>query len=297
MLGIDTSYNAVIGFPRQTDNFTYSGGDFEAAYPATNAQNITYARVARSESLSASPSPQVFLQGTSATTRIVRMFGIAAHNMRPATSPTFRLRLYSDAAYTTEIYDSGVENIWPPPYTYAGRSWYTPFFWIGGYSNEEIGGQIPFRPIYLDQAYAVKSWRIDFYDENNTDDYIQVGLFEVAAALTLPVNFGYGSQYGYKHITKTVELDGGLKRFDVYDPSYVFDGRVEYMPEEQAQNNFMELFRQHGLSVPFMWLPFPLRPTTWLRTSKMVNLADPGLFAHAEYGYDSVPLRLEEYKG
>lgn len=296
-MGIDRTLNAVIGYPSQTDKFTYSGSGWLSAYPATNAATNTYARVARSETVGGSPALTPYLRGTSASPRTLQIFGIAAHNMRPSTSPRYRLRLYSDSAWTTVIYDSGEVNIWPSVYTYAGRSWYTPFFWTGTYSNEEIAGQIPFLPIFLDAPYQAQSWQLDLIDPENADDFIQIGMFEVATAFQLPVNPSYGASYGLRQFTKVSELDGGLKRFDTYDPAYVFEGQVEYMPQDDVMNTFFELSRQYGVNRPFIWLPYPKRLTTWLKTSKMVTQVDTGLFAHADFGYDAVPLRLQEWKG
>ena len=296
-MGINSATNAIIGYPSHTKNFTYSGVGFEASYPATNAANTTYARVARSTDLTASPVPSVYLRGTSSAPRPLRLFGIAAHNMRPATTPKYRLRLYSDSAWTAEIYDSGETPVWDAVYSYAGRSWYTPFFWTGTYSNEEIQGQIPFLPILLDQSYQVRSWQLDLIDPNNADGFVQVGLFEVASAFQLPVNPSVGASYGLRQFTKVTELDGGLKRFDTYDPAYVFEGSIEYMPQDDVMNTFFELSRQYGLHTPFIWLPYPKRLTTWLKTSKMVTQVDTGLFAHAEWEVESVPLRLQEWKG
>ncbi len=296
-MGIDRTVNAIIGYPRHTNSFTYSGTGWTTAYPATNAQNTTYARVARSNAVGGSPSLTPRLRGTSASPRTLQLFGIAAHNMKPDTNPQYQLKLYSDNAWTTQIYDSGLQNVWPSAFTYEGRDWYTDGFWFAVYSNEEITGQIPFVPIYLSQSYTAQSWQIDFIDPSNADGYIQLGLFEVASAFQLPVNPSYGANYGLRQFTKVSELDGGLKRFDIYDPAYVFEGSVEYMPEDDVMNVFFELSRQYGISTPFIWLPYPKRLTTWLKTSKMVTQVDTGLFAHADFGYDAVPLRLQEWKG
>ena len=48
---------------------------------------------------------------------------------------------------------------------------------------------------------------------------------------------------------------------------------------------------------PFIFVPHPSRPRTWLRTAKLVTFANLGLFAHANYGMDAVPFSVEEYKG
>ena len=291
-MGLRSTYNPIIGIPKYANDFTYGGGSYEADYPVANAKTKVYAQPARTTDLDAA---SLVMTGTSSTFKAVRTFGIAAHNMTQ--KARFRLRLYSDVAMSDQLYDSGWQKVWPSPYTYAGRNWYTPFFWTGGYTPEEIEGQIPFRPILLSRVYNIKAWRFDFEDDDNPDGYVEIGMLEVAGGWQPTVGIKYGSQYGVRDYTETTELEGGLRRHFEQQPSYVFDGEIPALPENEVFNQAFELFRRLGVSEPFIWIQFPTRPTTWLKKAKMVTRIPGGLFGHVTVGHDSVPLTLEEHKG
>jgi len=252
--------------------------------------------VARSTGLGGgSPDDAPVVTGTCSSFRTVQGFGIAAHTM--TLSATYRLELFSDTGLTTRIYDSGSRYVWPSVYTYAGRSWYTPGFWTGQYSPAEIAGQVPFLPILLDEPYLIKGFRLSLLDADNPAGYLDVGFLEIAQGWQPSSGIEYGAQSGYRFYTLTDTLPGGLKRHDVYQPSFVFNGQIPYLNEDEVQDKAMELYRQLGVHTPFMFVLSPSRPRTWLRAAKMVNLVDPGLLTHAAPGLDAVPFNLEEYKG
>ena len=293
-----TLQTAIIGYPRKGENFTLSGGDWTTRYPLSNALLDEYARVARSASLDYADTVIV---GNSTNVHPIRMFGIAAHNM--TLEATYRLRLYDNTnSPSTLLYDSGIQLVWPATYTYEGRQWDTDNFWTGQYSEGELSGQISFCPILLDTDYLCDHFVLELFDENNAAGFIDVGLLEIASGWQLSVNPEIGANYGYRYFTITTDLPGGLKRHDPYPPSYIFEGSIPYMDRQEVQNNAMELWRQYGVHRPFMWMPHPDNPESWLKNSKMVNLVDPGLFAYAVSNADgedsdSMPLKLEEYKG
>ncbi len=71
------------GFPKHTDNFTFTGSNWNGSYPVTNLQDIEYARVGRSTGTGVgSPDGTPVVIGTSNTPRTVQVFGIAAHKWR-----------------------------------------------------------------------------------------------------------------------------------------------------------------------------------------------------------------------
>lgn len=286
----------VFGFPRQTNNFTFLGENWTTEYPVTNLQNAVFANVARSTSLgNGTPGDQPAVIGISDVPRRVRLIGVAAHSI--TRSGEYRFYGYSDTLMTQLAVDTGRQPVWPAPYTYEGRPWDTPFFWTGQYTAEELAGQIPFLPILLDADYSLSAFRIEFYDQANPAGYIQIGMLEIASCWQPSSGVEIGAQDGYRFYTQTSELLGGLKRYDVYPPSYVFQGNIPMLTEDERQNYAMELVRQCGYHVPFIFILHPTRPSTWIRTAKMMSIREPGLFTYASYGYDAFPLNLEEYKG
>jgi hypothetical protein len=269
----------LFGFPRHTDDFTLTGSHWDSDYPVTNLQDLEFAKVARSTSLGVgSPDDPVIVQGTSSTTISVQAFGIAAHTL--SLTATYRLQLYSDTGLTTQIYDSGLQDVWPVSYTAA-----------------ELEGQIPLNPILLSQAYSIRGFKLSLYDPDNDLAYFDIGYLEIAEAWQPSVGIEMGAQFGYINYTETDTLPGGLERHTVYAPSFTFSGQIPYLDETEADENAMELFRQLGVHTPFMFVLHPTRSETWLRKAKMVTLVDPGLLSYATYSLETVPISVKEYKG
>lgn len=285
--------NAILGFSRLNSVFTLSGGSYETRYPRTNFFTDEYARVARTTSLNAADTQ---VTGTSSYIVAARCFGIFAHNM--TLEATFRLRLYDNSGSpTTLVYDSGVQNVWPPAYGYKGRYWETFNFWTGQYSESEMDGQIPGRAIVLDQVYFFDQFLLEFFDADNPSGYIQVGTLDINEGWEVSANPEVGAEYGYQQFTRVNEIEGGLKRFEVFTPSYVFRGSIPAMDRSEVQNKAVEMYRQHGLHLPLMWIPEPDDTARHLREAKMVTLAETDLFNYITADYDSVPLNLIEWKG
>lgn len=285
--------NAIVGFQRQTGNFTYSEGDWNADYPVSNATNDEYARVARSNSLLPAATR---IRGFSPDVVAIRAAAICAHSC--SLSGAFKLTFYdSTNSPSITVWESGIQDVWPAAYTYDGRDWENQNFWSGQYTESEIAGQIPLRPIPLETTVLANEFLLEIFDEDNPNGYIDIGLLEIASGWELSVNPEYGAQYGYRQYTRTTEIDGGLRRHEVFPPSYVFEGSVPFMSRDEVQYQMMELIRQHGIHKPFLWIPEPDNPQSWLRNSKMVTLDDPGLMSYITDGFDSLPLRLLEYKG
>lgn len=283
----------IAGFPRQTSKFTVSSdATFDPDYPITNVQTDEYARIART-----TDNDEFTITGTSTTPLPMRCFAICAHN--GDINAEYQLKIYDDSVSPSELLvDTGLEPMWPSAYGYAGRIWETFNFWTGQYSDDELDGQIPQTTILLDELVIGHRWELTIKNPTNPASEFDIGLIEVASSWEFSVNPSTpGSRYGYNSYTRTKRIDGGLKRFEVFDPSYVFQGEVLYMDRDEVQNNAMELYRQHGEHTPFLWIPHPHDKKTWIRNSKMVNLAALGLFGYITDGYDTFPLNLEEYKG
>lgn len=287
----------LIGFPSQRTQFTFSGQNWDSGSPVTNLQNLEYARVARSTGTGAgSPDGTPVVIGTSPDQHTVGAFYLAAHNLTLATG-TYQLEFYEDEAMTDLLYDSGPQRAWPSVYGYAGRYWHTPNFWTGQYTEDEIAGQIPGFPIILDQNYAIRAFRLTLTDNSNPAGYIQAGLLEVATAFQPCRGIRTGAQDGYVSYTQSSVLQGGLRRHDVFPPSYTFQGEIPFLPQEEAENFAYELFRQHDVHTPFLFVPHPTRELTYLRMAKMVTQLQPGLFTRMEAMHTSIPFNVEEYKG
>jgi hypothetical protein len=283
------------GITRQQSNFTLSATNWNASWPVTNLQDDEYAKVGRSVGIGGeSPDATPVISGTSNALRAVQAFAICAHNM--SLTATYRLQLFRDTAMTEELYDSGSQKVWPAVYVYD-RNFETDNFWSGQYSTAEIAGQIPLRPIILDQNYSIRGWKLTLFDPQNSDGHVQIGLLEVAEGWQPSAGIELGAQDGYRSFTAITELPGGLERHDIYPAGYTVQGVMPYLQQDEAQERGYELLRQYDVHTPFLFVLHPSRPRTWLRTAKMVKHAGLELFVHSQPLLTGMPVNHKEYKG
>lgn len=280
---------AIIGFPRATPFFTYSGGSYVAGYPVTNLQTLPLSQVARSTSTS------MTIRAASTTSRRVGMIGLARHNFSLVS--TGRVRLYSDINWTTLAYDSGVVPIWPKVYPYSTVEWEDDQYWTSTYSDQELADTTWLWINWFDRDYMIGSLQIDVTDPTNTAGYVQAGFLEVAAQWQVGANFVFGSQYGYRFRSQVNEARGGAKYVDRQTKPRTFKGAITYAGRDEALAKHFERYRQLDFDEPFLWLPHPDEPLHWLRTSMLAQHVDPGPFTYAAAGRDTVPINLEEVIG
>jgi hypothetical protein len=285
----------LIGYPKLNHKFSYGGGAWQAGYPATNASNPTYAKVARSIDLQPE-NTQIIL--TSAYRYYLKLIGFFAHNMD--LSAGFRISCY-DHISSPEIllYQSNIERVWQSVYDTSVRPFETENWWTGQYTDEERANQIPSRTVILPDNIACSKIVVEFFNETNPKGFIDIGLLEISSAITLepleqPV---WGSNWGYISESKTTRLDGGLLQAEIYAPSYVFQGEIGAMENIKARGAISELFRQYGNHKPFMWIPFPDDQLTNLRESKMVTNENDNLLSYLTNEYMNFSLNLREWKG
>lgn len=282
--------NAVIGFPRHTPDATFTGGSWVSDYPVTNLGTTDIARVARSADLDAANTQCV---ATLSKRRSVRLLGIVGHNM--TVNAEMRLRLYSDAALSDQLYDSGTIPVWPVVFPLAECNWNDPFhWWRGKYSPAELMNTRWLRPIWLDRQYFTRAIKLEFTDPDNAAGYIQIGMLEIAEGWQLGVNPSFGAQFGMAPESRRQKALGGTVYTERRRAKRVFRGTLDYLDHDEAQAKAFELFRQHDYETPFLWLPDPVNTKHWVRDAALVRNAEIGLLAHSELDVDQVPLNLEE---
>lgn len=151
-------------------------GDWRAALPVTNLQDMQPGRVARTTNLSNTFVVVPFPQAIACTT-----FWAFATNL--SASATIRIRAATSEANLTAApgYDSGSISAWPAtgrPTDYGLTRWSV------------------FKKFTNSTAYVW--WRVDFSDGSNPDGYIEIGrafLAPIAFQPAVGMSYGWGNQY------------------------------------------------------------------------------------------------------
>lgn len=280
---------AVFGWPRWTQDVTWSGGSWQASYPVSNLAILPLARVARSTNATLA-STQII--GTLSGPRTVRAMALARHNL--GLLGRLRLRLYSDTARTVQVLDTGWFDVWPSAYLPGDLEWEDDNWWTGGPKGTDIVGYAPTRPIWLGASYRVSAFLLEIDDTTNPAGYVEAGLLEVAQGWQVSVNPGADFAEGFRFRTEAAEALGGGKTFDRRDKPRTARGTIEFLPRDEALSQGFEMMRQADLDQPFLWFPQPDETQHWLRTAYVARLVDPGLIAHASAGRSRFPFAVEE---
>lgn len=291
-MGVTMVQNAVIGFPRWTDEAVFSdgGGAYAPSYPVSNLGRLPLSKVARSASAAEADTRFLAVLGKP---RPVRLIGLINHN--GSLDGHFRLRLYGNATGTgTALYDTGPLRFWPPLYPPGSLEWEDDQFWSGQYSSEEIASYRATRPVLLDRLILAQSIRLEVSDPTNPDGFFQCGLFEIAHGWQVGVNFAIGAEHGFRARSQMLEALGGVKYFDRRDKPRLFNGSIDYLPRDEALSRAFELHRQTDLDQPFLWLPDPESTEHLLRQCWLARNAQLGLMSYVAFDRDAVRLNFEE---
>ena len=277
---------------RSITTFGADGATYDTDYPVTNLGSLPLAKVARSgDATEANTKFTGLFSGTVG----LRLLLIGPHNMLPSTNPTYRLRLYSDAGLSTEVYDSGAgQRVWPAVYDTLSLEWEDDNFWTGTFADAQVANWDSWLPIWLDQIYLCRGFRIECSDTSNAAGYLQFGLCEPAMGHQFSTNIGFGSQYGFRYRSTARESDGGSKAFRRRRAPQVWEGEVRLLDRDEAMTRYLDLLRQNDLVEPFAWFPHPEEPLHWPRTVFMARAVDPGLLTQAAPRRDTIPLKLEQ---
>ena len=283
---------AVLGFPRWTESLTLSGGSWESDYPLSNLKSLPLSRVARSTD-AATASTQ--LMAALSPLRPIRLVGLVRHNL--SLSARYRLRLYQDAGLSTLLCDGGWADVWPLVYPLGSVAYEDVHFWTQTYAAEDVEGYPWNLVVWLSQAYYAAALTLEIDDTTNAAGYVQAGLLEVAQGWQIPVNFPFGSGFGWELRTEPERAEGGVEWSERRAKPRRFDGEIPLLPQEELLANGFEAVRQLDRDKPLLFLPRPGVPAQFVREAFLARFDQPGLFRFAAPMRRAMPLSLVEVLG
>lgn len=154
---------------------------------------------------------------------------------------TWRLQGYSDAAWTTQVIDSGTVSCIDA--TALGDL---------DFGVDPLGSNI-FDPFY-GQNFAlmwfaetvVASWKLTITNTTNAAGYIDISRLIVGKYFEITYNPAYGLKLGWKEQTTLWETDGGSPRSDAGTPYRVMTFDLQLIPEADRQK-WMDIIRYVGM--------------------------------------------------
>jgi len=201
--------NAIIAYQNRIDESTFAAyGSWEASLPLNNLKTRTLSKLARStDATNASTKFRFSL----AKARIIGTVAIINHNL--STNAQWRYRVYSDSGYTTLVYDSGLLEAWPTmPVGYF--EWEDDGFW-NMRTPEEDRELFTATTIHVPSTVVIDQYyQVEFFDDTNTDGYVQLGRVFVGKKYQPTINMALGASVGYESRTVIDEAISGAEYFD-----------------------------------------------------------------------------------
>lgn len=198
-----------------------------------NLQSVERARIMRTTSTAA----QTIL-GTWSGAKVISAVALTRHNL--TSSATWRLKLYSDSAWTSLVYDSG-EVIAVMPKALGDLEW----------GVDELGASLfsdwdhAFSVMWIDPVTA-GSFRLILTDASNPDGYFQASRLFIGRYLEPSLPFTYGTiECAWVDDSTQERTDGGTLRTDESEPYRRMSWSLDWLSVVDRPR-FMEWARRDG---------------------------------------------------
>lgn len=238
--------NCGICFPNRIDGATLSGGAWVESLPLENLQDRALARVART--IDTDPESTWF-QIAFDRQRTIDVIAFIAHNF--SFSCRLRVRASDQSDFSVLKLDT-IFDAWPAAggdWNIDELEWENDNYWLGAYTQEDAEGQTPIASRVLSSPIQARYWRIDIHDANNPAGYIDLGRVFIGNIFLRPkINLSYGASFGYEDNTGVEAAISGAEFFDPREPIPVVRFELNYLDEEEAFAQALELTRRAGLS-------------------------------------------------
>ena len=227
-----------------------SNGAWASTLPLANLQSRVISKVARTvDATLASTKFDLVL----AKQRRIRAFGIVNHNL--SSNATYRISSYTDATFSTVIYDSGFMPAWPEVYPFDTLEWEDDNYWTGQTLEEDRVGYNLALPTVLATATFAQYFRFEFSDPLNPAGYLQFGRLFLSGEWQPVVSMSKGASIGYETKTVVDEAISGAEYFDHRTPYRVAKFTLSWMSEDEAMTRAFDMQRVVGIDgeVFYMW--------------------------------------------
>jgi hypothetical protein len=232
--------NIMILHPNRADAATLSGGDWQI--PLATMQTRLLRRVARSASLAPADTQfEVELDRV----RSIRAVALINHNL--SRQARVRVRGSADGDFDSPKYDSGWIGSYPALYSSSSLNWEDANFWDGRPLAEDLDGFTRSFVHILPATVFATYWLIEVDDRANLNGYVDIGRLFMAGGWQPSSNYVYGGSLAFETGTSVTQSLAGAEFFDRREPYRVLRCAFEYLPQQEALEQGLEIQRRAGI--------------------------------------------------
>lgn len=281
--------NIMIGFPNLTDIATLSGGSWEATLPRSNLQDRTLGRKARSADL-LTASTQFDIDLT--RDRNVRVIGLIAHNL--TLNATYRLRGSNVANFSSTVYDSGWQEVWPVVFPYQTLEWEDDNWWSGKYTQEQLAGVNWNLIVVLPKNKIARYWRLELDDADNPAGYIEAGRAFIGPAWQPKNNASYGMGTQWETPSTVQATISGAEYFQRRNPARIVRFSFDWLSIDEGLGNAYEIQRRAGIDGEVLYIFDPLDSVHAIRRRFLGRMRQLNAIEHPYPLIHKVPVEIKE---
>lgn len=261
-----------VSYPSCRDGATWTGSGWASGWPVTNVADCVYLSNVARAAAAGSQNINFVLPAS----QQVQFVALANHNL--AAGDLIRLRLYSDAAFSTQVADTGVMLAWP------GGS--APVLKPDGKSRFRST-----RPILLGFAVGVQSGRIDI---TTSATIAEVGGVEISGWWPWS-GISQSRETGIDSRETSNPFVGGGESVPREFSARQINGQIDYIALGPTGTDIaLDFQRQMDLDRPFCFVNDTSDPTTWARLALMVTNTQLPPLTGALYRSDRFAFRFNE---
>lgn len=283
--------NCILASPNYVDTearfstVAFSGGIWRPTLPLTNLRSRFLSDVARSVNVTEAATQLVIDLGQDRDIRV-----IAIPNAVVSRDATARVRLYSNAALTTLVYDSGVKPWYPVVYPFGTVPYPSASFWDGKLTEEEADGYpIPWIDI-APTAQVARYAKINVYDTGNESGFIDLTRVILAPGWQPTLNLIYGASVGWESETQVGTSLGGARFYDVRKKRRVMQFGFDYLSQDEALARAFDFNFRQGVDRQFFFIfdpddTFHLHRRAFLATMRQLSQFEYPVFDRMKVGF------------
>jgi len=282
--------NCMIGFPNRVDSGVLSGGSWMEKLPLKKLQTRVLGDVARSADLNLASTQYKLDLGAS---RKVRLLSWRFHNF--SICAKFRVRAFSDAAYTIPIYDSGWGLVWKVIYALNTLEWKDESWWGRKYTSEQRKRYVPELVHIMPEAKFTRYWLIEFDDRANPAGFVQIGRMFIGSAWQPSLNMSYdGAAIGWETATEVQTALSGAEYYQRKFPARVQKLMLNMLGEDEVFTNAFEIQGQAGVDQEVLWIHDPDDTVHAIRRQFLARIRTLSPIEYPTFSRNNVGFELKE---
>jgi hypothetical protein len=242
----------MFGFPNLADAASVSGGAWNGTMPLSNLLDPVIGLAARTVDDALASTQFDFDLGTNRTVRVLAMI---AHNL--SSGAVYRVRGSTAADFTATVYDSGWIGAWAGTYFAPDVPWESPLFWTSTQTMTGLDGGQPSLIHLLPSDYIARYWRVEFNDQSNSDNYVQIGRLFAGRVFQPSANFDWGAGIGYVDDSTIEAAWSGAEYYDRRTVRRTVILRFGWLEDGEALQRMLDMQRLQGVTREILFIYDP----------------------------------------